>query len=145
MCTYILYAHHHAHTQMEESLRKAKQVFATSKDAAHLSHTLASDTLLTKIPLRHSVGSDEFLGGPLNGFRDHAFVEEMGEEEEEAVGLSADDLAALRDLDGAAACARKHDLEARLSHITQVAPSSLPPACKHLVIADNMRLSLSGP
>ena len=129
MCIYILYAHHHAHphTQMEESLRKAKQVFATSNDAAPLSlqleHKLASETLLAKTPLRHSAGSDDFLGGSVNGFRDHAFGAEMGEEEEEAVGLSADDLAALRDLDVAAATARKHDLEARLSHITQVAPS----------------------
>ena len=132
MCTYILYTHHHAHTQMEESLRKAKQVFATSKDAVPLTHKLASHALLAKTPLRHSAGSDEFLGGSVNNFRDHAFGAETGkeeEEEEEAVGLSADDLAALRDLDGAAASVRKHDLEARLSHITQVAPSSLPLAC----------------
>ena len=134
------------HTQMEESLRKAKQVFAqpSGDDAAPLAHKLGnSDSLLAMPALRHATGSDQLLGASLNGFSDHALAMDK-EDEEEAVGLSANELAALGDLNGAATAVRKHDLEARLSQITQVALEllMLPFLCASL--SNRLRLCLRG-
>ena len=113
-----------ARTQMEESLRKAKQVFALASgdDAVPLAHTLGKNDSLLAMPA-FAPGSDLLLGESLNGFGDHSLAMDT-EDEEKAVGLSADELAALGDLNGGATAIRKHDLEARLSQITQVAPSA---------------------